>query len=76
MADRIISATVFKARCLALLDEVAKTGETLTITKHRRAVARVVPAKPPGSLRGSVRFLVGDDELIAPLGEPWEAAGG
>ncbi len=72
---RTISATEFKARCLALLDEVAETGETLTVTKHRRPVARILPVEPVKSLRGSIRFLVSDDELIAPLGETWEAAG-
>jgi prevent-host-death family protein len=72
---RTISATQFKAQRLALLDEVASTGQTLTITKHRRPVARVVPMEPTRSLRGSVRFLVSDEELAAPLAERWEAAG-
>lgn len=64
---RTISATQFKARCLALLDEVAETGEPLVVTKRGKPVARVEPIEPPRSLEGSVTFLVSDEELIAPL---------
>ena len=72
--EKTVSATQFKARCLALLDEVAETGEALLVTKRRRPVVRVVPALPAASLRGSVRFLVSDEELLAPLPEVWDAA--
>jgi prevent-host-death family protein len=68
-----ISASQFKARCLALLDEVASGGGELVVTKRGKPVARVVPADERASLRGSVTYLVSDDELIAPLGEAWEA---
>ncbi len=43
MAARTISASRFKAECLALLDEVAVTGP-LTVTKRGKPVARVVEA--------------------------------
>ena len=68
-----ISASRFKARCLALLDEVAATGEQIEITKRGRAVARLVPAEEPPSLVGSVEFLVDDDRLIAPIDIEWAA---
>ena len=70
---KTVSATRFKAQCLALMDEVARTGEAVVITKRKRPIVRVTPAEPPESLRGTVRFLVDDDELIAPLPEGWEA---
>ncbi len=73
MAERAITATQFKAKCLGLLDEVAATGNDLIVTKHGRPVARVVAAVPPASLVGSVTQLVSDDELIAPLDESWDA---
>jgi len=38
-----ISATKFKAQCLAILDEVAHTGETVTILKRGQPVAQLVP---------------------------------
>ncbi|MFN0155123.1 MAG: type II toxin-antitoxin system Phd/YefM family antitoxin [Gaiella sp.] len=70
--ERTISATQFKARCLALLDEVAETGQSIVVTKHGKPVARVAAAQPPRSLQGSVTFLVSDEELIAPLYPDWE----
>lgn len=39
-----IAAADFKARCLALLDQVNQRGEAITITKRGRVVARLVPA--------------------------------
>ena len=69
-----VTATQFKARCLALLDEVAGGGGELVVTKRGKPVARVVPAEPTASLRGSVTYLVDDDELLAPIGDEWDAA--
>jgi prevent-host-death family protein len=73
MASRTISASQFKARCLAMLDEVAATGEEVVVTKRGRAVARVLPVAQPESLRGSVVFNVGDEELVKPLDIEWDA---
>jgi prevent-host-death family protein len=57
-----MNASVFKARCLRLLDEVSQTGEEIVILKRGRPVARLVPArddKPWLALRGRGDF-VGD----------------
>jgi prevent-host-death family protein len=43
-----MSASEFKARCLAVLDEVRATGQSVVITKRGRIVARVVPDTDPG----------------------------
>jgi prevent-host-death family protein len=75
MATRTVSASEFKARCLAMLDEVAATGEEIIVTKRGRPVARVAAAGPPEDLRGSVTFNVSDEELILPLDVGWDAAG-
>jgi prevent-host-death family protein len=40
---KIMTATEFRAKCLGLFDWVAKTGETIVITKRGKPVARVVP---------------------------------
>ncbi len=37
-----INATEFKARCLALIDLTAASGEIITITKRGRVVAKLV----------------------------------
>ncbi len=70
---RTIPAGRFKAQCLKLLDEVAETGETILVTKRGRPVAKVEPVEEPASLKGSVVYLVSDEELIAPIDEVWNA---
>ena len=43
-AFRTIPAGVFKAKCLAVMDEVQSKSETVVITKRGKPVVRVVPA--------------------------------
>jgi prevent-host-death family protein len=76
MSERTVSASEFKAKCLAMLDEVASTGEEIVVTKRGRAVARVSAATEPPTLRGSVIFNVSDEELIEPLDVDWDATSG
>jgi len=72
-----INASDFKARCLAILDEVNRTGQPVTILKRGKPVAQLVPPAgqyPQQTLFGSVRIL-GDivEPVLAP--EDWEAEG-
>jgi prevent-host-death family protein len=69
---RTIPASEFKAKCLALLDEVAEKHETLVVTKRGKPVARVLPPEEPPSLIGTIEQLCSDEELVAPLYEDWE----
>ena len=64
MTQRRIAAAEFKAKCLALLDEVAEMKETLVVTKRGKPVARVVPVEEPRSLVGSVTFHISDEEFV------------
>jgi prevent-host-death family protein len=73
MLSRTISASQFKARCLAMLDEVAETGDEIVITKRGRPVARVTAATAPASLRGSVTLNESDEDLLQPVGISWHA---
>ena len=62
--DRKINAAAFKARCLALIDEVAETGQPLIVTKRGKAKVQIVAVreKPKtlfGALKGSFD-IVGD----------------
>ena len=58
-----IGASDFKARCLAILDEVARTGKPVQVLKRGKVVARLVPAVEPeaeypqSTLEGSVTIL-------------------
>jgi len=77
---KTLSASEFKARCLAVLDEIAQTGEPITITKRGKAVARLVPPLPVSEeypqlrLRGTGR-IVGDIVSPALPADAWEAVG-
>jgi prevent-host-death family protein len=73
-----INASDFKAKCLSLLDEVARTGRTLTILKRGKPVAQLVPAVPvekgfaQTALKGTVRILGDVVSPVLPAGT-WEA---
>lgn len=67
-----MTATSFKARCLKVLDEVAASGQSLTITKHGKPVARLEPATPKRDLRGSVKQKISDEELVTASMGPWD----
>ena len=72
---RTLSAARFKARSLALLDEVNTSRETLIVTKRGRPVAKLVPVNSPHrprSLRGSVRVL---GDILGPIDVTWTANG-
>ena len=66
----------FKARALRILDEVARSGESVLITRRGKPLARVVPfdekeKNKPGKLAGTLVF---EDDIVSPLGEDmWEA---
>lgn len=69
-------ASRFKAECLAVLDQVAEMKISVTITKHGRPIARVVPLDAqdsPHSMRGSVRLVAEADEAYYSTGEQWDA---
>ena len=73
--SRIVKASEFKAKCLALLDEVQRTGETLVITKKGRPVAEVAPHRPAnrspiGIWKGRTEIL---GDIVSPFDVEWEA---
>ncbi|HXV60171.1 MAG TPA: type II toxin-antitoxin system Phd/YefM family antitoxin, partial [Vicinamibacteria bacterium] len=43
---KTLSSSEFKAKCPAILDEVARTGEPVTILKRGKPVAQLVPPVP------------------------------
>lgn len=76
---KMIGAAEFKAKCLAILDEVQATGESITITKRGKPVATVSPSAPRqseprapifGAMKGT-GMIIGD--LDEPLDPDWEA---
>ena len=47
MKERVLSASEFKAKCLACLGEIEQFGEPITITRRGRPVAVLGPPKRP-----------------------------
>lgn len=77
MNRSIVSVTEFKAKCLGLLDRVAREGREVVVTKHGRPVAKVtaVRQKRPtlrGSWSGTVRIR--GDIVHFSVAEDWESA--
>jgi prevent-host-death family protein len=73
--SRRIKAAEFKAKCLPLIDEVARTGIAVIITKNGKPVAELVPHRPgKQSARGILKdelFITGD--IMSPIDAKWEA---
>jgi prevent-host-death family protein len=69
---KLMRASTFKARCLAVMDEVQATGEPVIVTKRGKPVVKVVPAEPEKSdifgFMADKFDIVGDIESpVAPL---------
>jgi antitoxin (DNA-binding transcriptional repressor) of toxin-antitoxin stability system len=76
--ESAIRVTAFRARCLALIDEVAqgKTGRVL-LMKHKRPVAAIVsmehePAELWGATRGTVKAAPRTGQTEG-TGEVWKS---
>lgn len=73
MTTSSISASEFKASCLSLLDRVAKTHETIVITKHGRPIARLVALEDPEPMIGSVELLSDNEADFFSTESTWDA---
>lgn len=74
---RIVSATEFKARCLAILNEIEERGGPITITRRGLPVAVLGPARtstwksPRNSWAGKARIC--GDIVNVDMSSLWEA---
>ena len=77
---RTISSTEAKAQLNALLAEVQRTGEHVTITTHGRPVAVLSPVHRRPRTFGQLPMLAFGDDFDEPLPEPeiavWEGEPG
>jgi prevent-host-death family protein len=72
---RQMAAGEFKAKCLAIMDEVNETGRPLVVTKRGKPTIKVVPirggnkAKPSflGRLEGIMKINGDPDDLVKPI---------
>lgn len=81
MTMKSVAISTFKARCLALLEDVARTGEPLLVTKRGKPLARVTSSdnsrsiSPQDTLRHTVETL---GDIVTPVVPPaaWNAIRG
>lgn len=69
MKPKTMAASVFKARCLSVMDGVQAKRETVIITKHGKPVAKLVPVATEhdeifGFMRGKIT-IAGD--VVRPI---------
>jgi len=72
-----VAISEFKAKCLAILDQVQKTKHPIRITRFGKPVAEIVPptVKAPkdwlDSMKGEIEIL---GDVISPASDPkdWE----
>lgn len=78
---RTLAVSAFKATCLAVLEDVRRTGASVLVTKRGVPIAEIVPPSAAatgtdwiGAMAGTVEF-VGD--VVGPVADPdeWEALG-
>lgn len=71
-----VSAAEFKAKCLKLMDDLARTHEPIVITKRGKPVARMVPVESAertdffGYMAGTATI---HGDIVAPVEVTWEA---
>lgn len=73
-----IAVSKFKATCLAVIEDVRRTGKPVRITRFGKPVAEVVPSRPPkrasglGCMAGSLEIL---GDIVGPIGafDNWTA---
>lgn len=73
---RQIQISKFKATCLAVLEDVQRTGEPVLVTRFGQPIAKIVadtrPERPMGSMVGTGKIL---GDIISPAFDEsdWDA---
>jgi prevent-host-death family protein len=74
-----VAISEFKAKCLALLEQVQKTKKPIRVTRFGKPIAEVVPASPEagpadwiGSMKDTLKIL---GDVVSPANDEsdWEA---
>lgn len=74
---RVMAIAEFKAKCLAVLEEVANSESSLTVTKRGKPIARVIPissrsnATPQAELFGTMHEVSDDQSSVFPS-DTWD----
>ncbi len=73
--NETIAAGEFKARCLKIMDQVNQQHTEITITKHGKPIAKMVPITPKkftafGCMKGTIQI---NGDIISPIDVEWDA---
>lgn len=73
-----VAISEFKAKCLALLEQVQKTKKPIRITRRGKPIAEIVPPSPPkepADWLGSITDMEILGDIVSPVMEEddWEA---
>ena len=70
-----MNAAEFKPKWLDVMDQVAATGEPITVTKRGKPIVQVTPiVRKPKTLRGFLKGMMkASGDIIAPVEAGWDA---
>jgi len=71
-----IKAGEFKARCLSIIEQIAKSHEPVIITRYGKPLVRIEPVNTDKDaddkpLKGMATYI---GDIVSPVDEDWEAA--
>ncbi len=75
-----VAISVFKAKCLGILEEVRKTRKPIRVTRFGKPVAEVRPPSPSNPKGRRLGTMVGTGEILGDIVGPtgswddWEAS--
>jgi len=61
-------ASVFKAKCLTVMNDVHATGEPVIVTKRGKPVVKVIPAEPEKD--DILGFMADEFEIVGDIESP------
>jgi prevent-host-death family protein len=67
---REIAISKFKATCLAVLEEVRRTGKPVLVTRFGKPVAEIVPPSPPERSADWLGALKSEGRIVGDIIEP------
>ncbi|MDR4509560.1 MAG: type II toxin-antitoxin system prevent-host-death family antitoxin [Candidatus Brocadiaceae bacterium] len=68
-----IGISEFKAKSLKLIDEIHHSGESITVTKRRKPIAKVIPISDHTEEIDLKGTLIEQDKNIFNTDEKWDA---
>lgn len=63
-----MQASMFKARCLKVIDNIQATGEPVVVTKRGKPIVTVIPAEPDKN--NFLGFMEGEFEIAGDIESP------